>query len=194
MQRLLVSLALMLAVPASADDLSARAKNLARAFMAICTGPDMGLAAMQARAASLEFVLRPDLAIASSNWSGGRRRLETLERSGPAGQPPLLTALLEESRRADGSLADWRCEVRMPASAAAPPRREVEAVLKTVLPIIGPRAWTLSASEGPAGRSFVAEQRQNGLIDAYLADAGHHTLGRMPMGAPITIPPPASPR
>lgn len=195
MRRLLTALALFLpagAANAGGTDaaVTAGATRLAHAFMAICAGPDMALPATQARAVALGFALRPDVSINSANWSGGRRRLETLVLPGPAGQPPLLTALLEESRRADGSLSDWRCEVTLPASAAAPPRREVEAVLKTVLPIIGPRDWPLRRIETPAGPSFVAEQRRDGLIDAYLADAGQHRLGRMPLGQTVTIPGP----
>lgn len=193
MRRLFIALALLL--PAGAADaavidsaVTAGATRLGHAFMAICAGPDMALPAALARAAALGFVLRPDLSINSANWAGGRRRLETLVLPGPAGRPPLLTALLEESRRADGSLSDWRCDVTLPASATAPPRREVEAVLKTLLPIIGPRDWPLRRIETPAGPSFVAEQRRDGLIDAYLADAGQHRLGRMPLGQPITVP------
>jgi hypothetical protein len=170
-----------------AASLASRAAQLAETFVALCRSDDMGLAAFQVRARSLGFAAQPASHEVADRAFGGTvhiAQLALLTRDTEA-QAPVLTARMEEDRDHNGTPGHWRCEVWMPASAEAPPRREVDAVLEAITPILGPRQWTLRSEAALQGDFHIAEQRVEGFLEAYLAADGQHRLGRMPEGPAI---------
>ena len=194
---------LLLAAPASAAEPArplplrpaeapARGGQLATMFAAICRAPDRGVAAMAARAAALGFTPRPDDRREFTDTTGWRTLHEewALHPGGDESQPPLLFVWLDEERRPTGELFDWKCEVKLPASAWAPPRREVDAVFKALDPVLAGPAWRPKAAETPIGVFHVAERDMEGRRETYTAGFGLHTLVSKPTPQPavLTVP------
>jgi hypothetical protein len=164
--------------------------RLARSFLALCQAEEMGLAAFAERASTLGFTSQPAFAEVVDRAFGGT--VDSAQFALMTGtnrtRAPMLTARMEEERDDDGRPGHWRCELWMPASAEAPPRDEVDAVMNAISPILGPRQWRLDAEPTAVGDFHIAEQRVDGFVEAYLAADGLHRLGRMPDGPSIVLP------
>ncbi len=175
--------------PLRPAEAKARATQLAQAFAAICRGPDHAATATAARAAALGFRERPD-----KRRTGGQpddwRTLHSewaLHPGGDEKQPPQLFLWLDEERRPDGRLFTWKCEIKLPASAGAPPRREVNLVFAAINAVLAGPAWPLQPAETPFGTVHVAERDADGVRESYAAAIGLHTLTGAPTPAAAAV-------
>lgn len=178
--------------PLRPAEATARATQLAQIFAAICRGPDPAASALAAAAQAQGFRERPArrrTSGAANDWQGLHSEW-ALHPAGDEQQPPLLFLWLDEERRPDGRLFKFQCELKLPASAAAPPRREVDAVFKAVNAVLAGPGWALKAAKTPFGTVHVAERDAGGVRETYAAAIGLHTLTRAttPASAAVSQP------
>jgi hypothetical protein len=181
--------------PLTRAELPDRAAQLARTYGAICRNDDMGLAAMNSRAAAQGFTPQPDRTRTSRRAFGKNTVVTELLLLFPAGdpaKPALLSAMLTEERNESGQPIEWACELRLPASGFAVPPAEAKSVFKIVRTILARPDWQVETANTPMGPMTGSSRNDEGFEETYAGTMGSHLLGRRPMpaGGVVTIPRP----
>lgn len=180
-------------LPLGKAETPARAAQFAQAYAAICRDADMTMAAMVSRAQAQGFVVQPEKSRTMRRAFSDNQVFTdvfALFTAGDAAKPILLFATLSETRDPAGKPVDFSCELRLPASAIAPPKAEVQAVFKAVNAVLPGQSWQLQPADTPMGRMFAAEQRGDKFSEGYVASVGTHMLARQPTPpvAFVTVP------